>query len=436
MAFVQTVECEGGPSANSRHEVGTGGNAGIKTLQLGFPRLGCLSDSTDGEGEAVHRRTGQCSLLPSRQRALEPGPPRSLLRSELVRRSPVDDRLPPLDSQNPPAATLMQVDEEDVGADLGKSGVRPLSEESKGGHAWTAPTTRRSSATADTSLASLSPLLRGLHSWTCGTAPRRPYTPYRPLALSVSSTSSAGPPAAVPPPSASASSSSSSPPSPVDWASLGIMPHHTEMAPPPGIPHPQQQQRGDAAAPGQAIDFSNSHYQQQQQQQQQHAPHGGHDAHRRMSMSQQGMDQGDYGHGQGHGQQGGGRGGFDDSAQPYPAGDASGYHAALEAHEGQQQYDEAYVRPTLLPPEAHERTRRADQPPLFSRPPQPASASASASASAYAHPAYGQQPSHPALLSPPFDRRRKQPLRSPRVRVPLAPPPPPAVPRAAGVLGR
>lgn len=114
-----------------------------------------------------------------------------------------------------------------------------------------------------------------------------------------------------------------------------------------------------------------------------------------MSMSQQGMDQGDYGHGQGHGQQGGGRGGFDDSAQPYPAGDASGYHAALEAHEGQQQYDEAYVRPTLLPPEAHERTRRADQPPLFSRPPQPASASASASASAYAHPAYGQQPSHP-----------------------------------------
>lgn len=149
--------------------------------------------------------------------------------------------------------------------------------------------------------ASSSTLLDDLARWS-GTAPRRPYSPYRPAPPPVLSANpaalslgaAAADPAPSPPPSSS--SRTASPASIHEWASVADMAQH-RAGPydPPGVPHPLQLAAHRQSLPSIEFDLDLHHRQQRAQEQRDYD-----EQHRRMSMSAMSQQQqqagGEYGH--------------------------------------------------------------------------------------------------------------------------------------------
>ncbi|GAA5903422.1 hypothetical protein JCM8208_001916 [Rhodotorula glutinis] len=196
------------------------------------------------------------------------------------------------------------------------------------------------SATADTSSTSL--LLDDLARWS-GSAPRRPYSPYRPAPLLTAhpaafTSLAVADPAPCPPPPPSSSScrtATASPASLHEWASVDDMAQHrVGHYDPPGVPHPLQLAAHRQSLPSLDLDSAHHHHLEQQQQQQQRDYD---EQRRRMSMSALSTHPqhhhpshpgDDYAHGR-----------FDDSAQFAPSSAAAAAGAGgFEGHGGHEQY--------------------------------------------------------------------------------------------------
>ncbi|KPV73442.1 uncharacterized protein RHOBADRAFT_55180 [Rhodotorula graminis WP1] len=182
-------------------------------------------------------------------------------------------------------------------------------------------------ATADTAWSSTALVLDDLARWS-GSAPRRPYSPYRPQPVLTAnpaalSSTPADDPAPSPP---GARTATASPASIHEWAPVDDMAQHRAgHYDPPGVPHPLQLAAHRQSLPSIDLGRDHHHHFEQQQQQQQRDYD---EQRRRMSMSalSHGHPGDEYAH---H---------LDDSPQFAPssapaAGDGGGGYDAQGAHE-------------------------------------------------------------------------------------------------------